>query len=108
MILFLQEKCSRSFKNPNDVFKGIENLLKQNGILILEVPHLLNIINQNQYDNIFHEHIGFHSLKSIIDLCKRHKLKVFNVETINFVTIRCYISKYKSKYKTSKKYIENS
>ena len=91
-------------KNPNDVFKGIENLLKQNGILILEVPHLLNIINQNQYDSIFHEHIGFHSLKSIIDLCKRHKLKVFNVDTINSQggTIRCYISKYKSKYKTSK------
>ncbi len=89
---------------PNDVFKGIENLLKNNGILLLEVPHLLNIINKNQYDNIFHEHIGFHSLKSINDLCEKNKLKVFNVEIIESQggTIRCYISKNISKYKISK------
>ncbi len=81
--------------NPNNVFKGIENLLKNDGILIIEVPHLLNILNKNQYDNIFHEHIGFHSLKSIIDLSRRNHLKVFNVEFIDSQggTIRCYITK---------------
>ena len=68
---------------PNEIFKGVENLLSENGVFILEVPHLLNIIKQNQYDNIFHEHIGFHSLKSIIDLCKRNKLQVLDVDLIN-------------------------
>ena len=56
--------------------------MKDNGVFILEVPHLLNILRENQYDNIFHEHIGFHSLKSIKDLCERHNLKVFDVEKI--------------------------
>ncbi len=90
--------------NPNNVFKGIENLLSNDGILIVEVPHLLNILNKNQYDNIFHEHIGFHSLKSIIDLSQRNHLKVFNVEFINSQggTIRCYISKKDSKRSISK------
>ena len=79
-------------------------MLSNDGILIVEVPHLLNILNKNQYDNIFHEHIGFHSLKSIIDLSQRNHLKVFNVEFINSQggTIRCYISKKDSKRSISK------
>ena len=81
--------------NPNEIFKGVNNLLHNNGIFIIEVPHLENIVVQNQYDNIFHEHIGFHSLKSIIDLSKRHNLKVFDVEKIESQggSLRCYICK---------------
>jgi len=92
-------------KNPNEAFMGIENLLKDEGVLILEVPHLLNILNKNQYDNIFHEHIGFHSLKSIKDLCKINNLKVFDIETISSQggSIRCYICKSKSKKEITKK-----
>ena len=61
---------------------------------------------KNQYDNIFHEHIGFHSLKSIQDLCEKNNLKVFNVEKIDSQggSIRCYISKKNSKKKISKNY----
>jgi 2-polyprenyl-3-methyl-5-hydroxy-6-metoxy-1,4-benzoquinol methylase len=86
-------------KNPNEIFKGAENILDDNGIFIVEVPHLLSILNQNQYDNIFHEHNGFHSLKSISDLCKLNKMKIFDVDIINSQggSIRCYISKIKSK-----------
>ena len=91
--------------NPNQVFKGIENLLKDNGVLILEVPHLLNILNKNQYDNIFHEHVGFHSLRSIKDLCEQNQLKVFDAEIIDSQggSIRCYICKNKSKKSISRK-----
>lgn len=90
---------------PNEIFKGAENLLSENGVFILEVPHLLNIIKQNQYDNIFHEHIGFHSLKSIIDLCKRNKLKVLDVDLIKSQggSIRCFIGKRKTNNKISRK-----
>ena len=86
-------------KNPNEIFKGAENLLDDNGIFVVEAPHLLNILNQNQYDNIFHEHNGFHSLKSIGDLCKLNNMKIFDVDIINSQggSIRCYISKINSK-----------
>ena len=84
-------------KNPNEIFKGVENILKKKGQFIIEVPHLYNILKLNQYDNVFHEHIGFHSLKSIIDLSLRSNLKVFNVEKIDSQggSIRCYICKKK-------------
>tara|TARA_A100001011_G_scaffold317594_1_gene336990 strand:- start:1008 stop:2222 length:1215 start_codon:yes stop_codon:yes gene_type:complete len=92
-------------KEPNNIFRGIDNLLKDDGTFILEVPHLLNIFNKNQYDNIFHEHIGFHSLKSIQDLCKANNLKVFDVDKINSQggSIRCFISKSTSTQLVSKK-----
>ncbi len=92
-------------KNPNEIFKGVENILKQKGQFVLEVPHLYNIFKFNQYDNIFHEHIGFHSLKSIIELSERNNLKVFNVEKIDSQggSIRCYICKKNNPLKVSQK-----
>tara|TARA_X000001036_G_scaffold124191_1_gene117705 strand:- start:3442 stop:4659 length:1218 start_codon:yes stop_codon:yes gene_type:complete len=81
--------------NPNIIFKGVNNLLKKNGFFVIEVPHLFNILDKNQYDNIFHEHLGFHSLKSIEDLCEKNSLKVFDVEKIDSQggSIRCYVCK---------------
>ena len=91
--------------NPNNVMQGVEKLLNKKGVFIIEVPHLLNIIKKNQYDNIFHEHIGFHSLKSIIDLCKNFNLKVIDVDLIQSQggSLRCYIVKNESKLKIEKK-----
>ncbi len=91
-------------KSPNDIFKGVFNLLKKNGIFIVEVPHLYSIIKENQYDNIFHEHLGFHSLKSLVDLCNNNKLQLFDVEIINSQggSLRCYISKENDKRVVSK------
>ena len=91
-------------KSPNDIFKGVFNLLKKNGIFIVEVPHLYSIIKENQYDNIFHEHLGFHSLKSLVDLCDKNKLQLFDVEIINSQggSLRCYISKQSDKRAVSK------
>jgi len=90
--------------NPNHIFKGVDNLLDKNGIFVIEVPHLMNIYSQNQYDNIFHEHVGFHTLKSIMDLSEKNHLKVFNVKKINSQggSIRCFICKKTSFRKISK------
>ena len=88
-------------ENPNEIFKGVETLLKEQGIFVLEVPHLYNIFKYNQYDNIFHEHIGFHSLKSILDLANLNNLKVINAETVDSQggSIRCYISRLNSNHR---------
>lgn len=92
-------------ENPNEIFSGAEKILSDNGIFVVEVPHLLNIFKYNQYDNIFHEHIGFHSLKSIIDLCKKNNLKIFDVKLIDSQggSIRCFICKKSLKQKISRK-----
>ena len=81
-------------KNPNDLFQGCKKIINKKGIFIVEAPSLLNIIKDNQYDNIFHEHIGFHSLKSLIDLAKRNNLNLFDVEHIDSQggSLRYYLS----------------
>ena len=91
-------------QNPNDLFKGVKNLLLKDGIFVIEVPNLYTFYSQNQYDNVFHEHIGFHSLKSILDLSNLNKLKLFDCEIINSQggSLRCFISTDKSKYKIKK------
>ena len=40
----------------NDFVKGLKIALKNNGIITIELPHLLNIINENQFDTIYHGH----------------------------------------------------
>ena len=92
-------------KNPNDLFQGVKKIINKKGIFIVEAPSLLNIIKDNQYDNIFHEHIGFHSLKSLIDLAKRNNLNLFDVEHIDSQggSIRCYICKKNNPLKVSQK-----
>ena len=91
--------------NPNDIFKGVNNLLSNNGVFVIEIPHLENIYKDNQYDNIFHEHVGFHSLKSINDLCKKNNLKIIDAEKIDSQggSLRCYVSKINSKIRVNKK-----
>ena len=91
--------------NPNNIFKGISNLMHNKSIFVIEVPHLESIFKDNQYDNMFHEHIGFHSIKSIKDLCIKNDLKIVNVDKIDSQggSIRCYISKKTSKIKINKR-----
>ena len=83
---------------PNTIFRGISENLNFNGIAILEFPHLKPIIKKKQYDNIFHEHRGYHSLKSILDLCKKNNLYLIEAEEIESQggSLRCQISKNKN------------
>ena len=66
----------------NNFVAGIRILLKDNLIATLEFPYLLNLIEKNQFDTIYHEHFSYFSLITAIDLFKQHKLEVFHVEEI--------------------------
>ncbi len=94
-------------KNPIDVFKGVNYILKPDGKFIVEVPYLLYFFKENQYDNVFHEHNGFHSIKSINDLCNSSNLFLNNISIISSQggSIRCFISKKKNKSKLLLKYL---
>ena len=92
-------------KDPNVIFAGAKNVMSTKGVFIIEAPSLLNILKFNQYDNIFHEHIGFHSLKSVLDLSKSNKLKVIDIEKIESQggSLRYFITHFESDFKISKK-----
>ncbi|RDJ32168.1 MAG: methyltransferase domain-containing protein [Crenarchaeota archaeon] len=68
--------------NLNDFIKGLKILLKPNGIITMEFPHLLNLIQKNQFDTIYHEHYSYFSLYTVEKIFSFHELTIFDVEKI--------------------------
>jgi SAM-dependent methyltransferase len=66
----------------NDFVGGLEILLKPEGVLTLEFPHLLRLIELNEFDTIYHEHFSYFSLISTIKIMEAHGLRVFDVEEL--------------------------
>ncbi len=66
----------------NDFVEGLQILLKPNGVLTLEFPHLLRMIERNEFDTIYHEHFSYFSLISTIKILEAHGLRVFDVEEL--------------------------
>jgi len=66
----------------NDFVEGLKVLLKPEGVLTLEVPHLLKLIEQNEFDTIYHEHFSYFSLLTTVKFMEAHGLKVFDVEEL--------------------------
>lgn len=66
----------------NDFVAGIARLLKPEGVVTLEFPHIEKLIAENQFDTIYHEHFSYFSLITIEKLAARHGLKVIDVEEL--------------------------
>jgi SAM-dependent methyltransferase len=66
----------------NDFVEGLNVILKPEGVLTLEFPHLLQLIQLNEFDTIYHEHFSYFSLLSTIKILDAHGLKVFDVEEL--------------------------
>jgi C-methyltransferase C-terminal domain/Putative zinc binding domain/Methyltransferase domain len=66
----------------NDFVAGMRILLKPEGVITLEFPHLQRLIEQNQFDTIYHEHFSYFSLVTIEEMARRHSLKLIDVEEL--------------------------
>jgi SAM-dependent methyltransferase len=66
----------------NDFVEGLKILLKPDGVLTLEFPHLLRLIERNEFDTIYHEHFSYFSMTSTVRILEAHGLKAFDVEEL--------------------------
>ncbi|MEQ9189696.1 MAG: class I SAM-dependent methyltransferase [Alphaproteobacteria bacterium] len=66
----------------NDFVAGAKRILKQAGVWTIEFPHLVNLLEETQFDTIYHEHFSYLSLASVAPLMARHGLTVFDVEQL--------------------------
>ena len=66
----------------HDFVEGLRILLGANGVLSIEFPHLLNLIEGNQFDTIYHEHFSYLSLSVVGRVLEEHGLGIFDVEQI--------------------------
>ncbi len=66
----------------NDFVAGMRLILKPEGVITMEFPHLLQLMQQNQFDTIYHEHVSYFSLLTVQSVFDRHGLTVFDVEEL--------------------------
>ncbi len=66
----------------NDFVAGLKLLLKPEGIITIEFPHLLQLITQNQFDTIYHEHFSYFSFLTVERVFAAHRLTLFDVEEL--------------------------
>nr|WP_199316712.1 class I SAM-dependent methyltransferase [Chroococcidiopsis sp. [FACHB-1243]] len=67
----------------NDFIGGMKIVLKLNGILTMEFPHLLQLMQQNQFDTIYHEHFSYYSFITVEKMFAAHGLTLFDVEELS-------------------------
>jgi hypothetical protein len=66
----------------NDFTQGIKTLLKPQGVVTIEFPHLMQLLSHNQFDTIYHEHFSYLSLYTVQMIFASCGLRIFDVEQL--------------------------
>jgi hypothetical protein len=66
----------------NDFVAGLSLLLADDGVLSMEFPHLMRLLELNQFDTIYHEHFSYLSLLAVQRIFAQHGLRVFAVDEL--------------------------
>ena len=66
----------------NDFVGGLGILLKPGGVVTMEFPHLVRLIEENQFDTIYHEHFSYLSFTTVERIFAAHDLRLFDVEEL--------------------------
>ncbi len=82
LLQYFVEKGVPVLPDLNDFVGGIRIVLKPGGVATLEFPHLERLMEENQYDTIYHEHFSYFSLITVEKIFKGHGLVLFDVDEI--------------------------
>ena len=67
----------------NDFVGGMKILLKQGGVITMEFPHLQRLMEENQFDTIYHEHFSYLAFTTVQRIFKYHGLELFDVQELS-------------------------
>ena len=66
----------------NDFVAGMKILLKPGGVITMEFPHLMRLVEDNQWDTIYHEHFSYFSFLTVSRVFEAHGMRLFDVEEL--------------------------
>lgn len=94
------------FAHINDldgILKAVNILLARDGIFVIEVPYLVDLLSKTEFDTIYHEHLSYFSLRPLVTLFKRFNMELFDVKRVpvHGGSIRCYVRRSPSKVENS-------
>jgi SAM-dependent methyltransferase len=67
----------------NGFVESLKLILKPSGVLTMEFPHLMQLVDGNQFDTIYHEHFSYFSFLTVEKIFKAHDLIIFDVEELS-------------------------
>ncbi len=67
----------------NDFVEGLRIALQKSGVITLEFPHLMKLVEESQFDTIYHEHFSYFSLYTLNNIFSAHALKIFDVQEVS-------------------------
>ena len=79
-----------------DVMKGIDQILNNDGVFIFELFYLGTLVDEMQYDNFYHEHMSYYSIKTLILFLKRFNMEIFDIKS--FPNVRTGSTRFYVKY----------
>jgi hypothetical protein len=84
----------------DDVLRGVNLLLEDNGVFIIESPYLVDLIENIEFDTIYHEHLSYLAIRPLSVLFSRFKMKIFDVKrtSIHGGSIRVFVEKENGKW----------
>jgi SAM-dependent methyltransferase len=80
--LLLGNNVLAQIPDLNGFVKGMKTLLKPQGVITIEFPHLLRLMEETQFDTIYHEHFSYFSFLTVEQLFAAHGLTLFDVEEL--------------------------
>ena len=80
--LFIGNNVLAHVPGLNDLVAGMKIILKKEGVITMEFPHLLKLIECNQFDTIYHEHFSYFSFITVRKIFAKHGLTIFDVEEL--------------------------
>jgi SAM-dependent methyltransferase len=70
--------------NPLDFANGVVKLLKNDGVFVFELPYWLDTFNSGKFDQIYHEHISYFTVKSTFNLLKKINLEIIDFDLVDY------------------------
>jgi len=66
----------------HDFMAGVVILLDDTGVFVVEVPHALDLVEKNEFDTVYHEHVSEFCVKSFVDLYRFFGMEVFDIQPL--------------------------
>ncbi len=82
----------------DSALSGVDDVLKDDGVLIIEVPYMISFINKTEFDTAYHEHLSYFLIRPLTFLFTRHNMTLFDVEEFDMHggSVRVYVKKTRS------------
>jgi hypothetical protein len=91
--------------NQDDFLKGMDTFLRDDGMFVIEVPYVTDMLEKNLFDTIYHEHIFYYSLHSLENMLSARGFRIFHIEKYEFgpsgPPIRAFICKTKAPFEVT-------